>query len=535
MRLAEVLWKERTPWLVSWTIMGLVTWLIFPYYQYYIDPDATAYLTIARRYAEGDWGRAINGYWSPWACWGTAAGIRLGGAPFASAITFNFLGASLFLALSLNLARRFSLPRSWIFAMGITLALFLVYAQFKQSFDDIWAFAFLLVALRILISESYSRHLVWALILGGVGALAYLAKAYAFPFFVFQLLCFHYFFDRERANLGFRRWRTALVLGALLLFSFPWIYLLWQQYGFWSLGTAGPLNRAWFLLGSPIWKDPQAVFLPPPYSDSPYYWEDPFWVNGALPSFWESPRLLVKQVFRTGWNLLLFFQSSAALSIFFLPAWLMSLGLSGSWTRRLGLPEEWRKLSGSLALFPLAYFLVNFEPRYLWYMVPLTMILGGWVLGRRGLSWLNTWERRGLVLVFWFSYLAYPLWDMYRLFEVGKEDFEIAQVLKRKGIEGPFTHWEPRENVPSLARIAYFSGNPMYLIQPPSPGWERVDQAMKQEDIEYFYYFGEDLPWKWTEEEEGSFTEILQGAVPGFQVWKRQRVPEGFPSPDLGN
>ncbi len=527
-------WQTRLPGILSWVLMALATWWAFPYYQYYIDPDATAYLTISRRYALGDWERAINGYWSPWSCWGTALGIKLGGGPFASAMAFNFLGATAFLSISLNLARRYQLSLPWIWGMGVSLALFLVYAQFKQSFDDIWAFAFLLISFRLMISAPYSRNLAWAVGLGALGALGYFAKAYAFPFFVFQLICFH-FLDRDRLSASFRIKRTVLVLGALSLFILPWIYLLREKYGFWTLGTAGMLNRSWFLLGSPLWKDTEAVFLPPVFADSPYYWEDPYWVNGPTPSFWEAPGLIWRQMARMAWNLILYVQSSAALSVFFLPVWILAVGISLGWRKRLGLPWSWQKLSLSLFLFPLAYFLVNFEPRYLWYMVPLTMILGGMSVRGPWFSWLHSWEKIGLVLIFWASYLAYPAWDMYKMFEVGKADYEIARVLQERGVEGAFTHMESREKVPSLARIAYFSGNPMYLIQPPGRPWEDVRQAMKENGLIYFYSFGPDLPWEWKSESGQSFPEILDGAVPGFRVWKIGTDTQAEPLPSIGN
>ncbi len=523
------------PWLLAWLMMGLVAFGLYPFYQYYIDPDATAYLSISEAYARGDWQRAVNGYWSPWACWGTAMGIRWGASPFFSALVFNFIGASGFLAISLHLARYFGVSYYRRLGMGLCLALFLVYAIYKQSFDDLWAFTFLLVALRMLVSTAYQRSLIWAGLLGLVGALAYLAKAYAFPFFVFQLLCFH-LMDGPWGRGPFR-WRPfAMTLTCLVLASLPWVYALWVKYGFWTLGTAGSLNRAWFLLGSPLWKDAEAVFLPPPYADSPYYWEDPFLVNGDRPAFWQGGKYLILQLIRIGWNSILFVQSTSALSFLFLPLWLWTWALAGTWGRRHGFPIALRKLGLSLLLFPLAYFLINFESRYLWYMVPGILILGLRAIDSLG-RWLpNRWWKEGLTAMFLLSFLVHPLWDMHRLFEVGKSDYEIAQLLKRKGIQGKFTHMEPRENVPSLARVAYFSGNPMYLIQPPTPSWDRLMTAMESEQIFYFYHMGPPIPFEIVGERGLDFQEVTGGEIPGFHVWRITRNRgDASPPPRLGD
>src|SRR5690606_22401270 len=97
-----------------------------------------------------------------------------------------------------------------------------------------------------------------------------------------------------------------------------------------------------------------------------------------------------------------------------------------------------------------------------------------------------------------------------------------AEFLKEKKIEGAFTHLESREEVPSMARIAYFTGNPMYLVKPPVPSWEEILEAMEREKIRYFYYFGEDLPWEWRDDQGGIYPELTGGEIPGFRVWRME-------------
>jgi len=71
-------WQKYYPFFAAALLLYVALLIIYPHYQYYIDPDGTAYLTISKRYAAGDIQRAINGYWSPWACWLTAGLIRCG-------------------------------------------------------------------------------------------------------------------------------------------------------------------------------------------------------------------------------------------------------------------------------------------------------------------------------------------------------------------------------------------------------------------------------------------------------------------------
>src|SRR5437868_3970442 len=57
--------------LISVTILYAVTaWIVFPYLRYYVNnPDTISYLTIAGKYATGDFAMAVNGYWSPLISW----------------------------------------------------------------------------------------------------------------------------------------------------------------------------------------------------------------------------------------------------------------------------------------------------------------------------------------------------------------------------------------------------------------------------------------------------------------------------------
>jgi hypothetical protein len=180
-------------------LCGAVT-VLYPYCQYYVDPDATAYLTISERYANGDWGRAVNGYWSPWSCWLVGGCISLGLASIPSAILVNTIGAIGFLFMSFSLFRRFELTISVQRALGFSLAVFLAYAVYKQNFDDLWECCFLLAVLRIMLADGFAGKPVLWLVMGIFGALAYFAKAYAFPFFILHTVVVGYLLFRSQGN-----------------------------------------------------------------------------------------------------------------------------------------------------------------------------------------------------------------------------------------------------------------------------------------------------------------------------------------------
>src|SRR5690606_25598814 len=95
---------------------------------------------------------------------------------------------------------------------------------------------------------------LWAFT-GVLGALAYLSKAYAFPFFFLEITVLGYFMNKKNGSK--REWIKMILTSAavMLALSFPWIFLLYKKYGIWMTGTAGSLNRSWYLVGHPFWKE----------------------------------------------------------------------------------------------------------------------------------------------------------------------------------------------------------------------------------------------------------------------------------------
>src|ERR1700733_10077000 len=163
--------QKYTPFILSALLMSMVLYVIYPHYQYYIDPDGIAYLTIAKRYASGDIHRAVNGYWSPWSCWLTALLMKTGVQAIPASIVINAMGATGFLYISQSFFLKFNIIRKLQWLLNITLALFLCFAIFWQSFDDLWECFFLLSTLRIMLSTRFSTIPGLWISIGFIGAL----------------------------------------------------------------------------------------------------------------------------------------------------------------------------------------------------------------------------------------------------------------------------------------------------------------------------------------------------------------------------
>jgi len=444
------------PSFASAALMWLILFLIYPHYQYYIDPDGTAYLTIARRYATGDLARATNGYWSPWACWLTAGLMRLGMQAIPASVVVNAMGATGFLLVSQSLFTRFGLLRhiQWLFSL--TLALFLCYAVFWQSFDDLWECFFLLCSLRLMLQDNFKHKPLWWVLCGALGTLAYFAKAYSFPFFILNTIGCTWLLTRGNRLLWLRVSLTCI--SVMVLLGMPWIIALHQKYGTWTTSTSGTLNMSWYLVGHPHWKQGIDLLIPPAYPDSPYYWEDPWLANGATPHFWDSWSLFGNEIVRSGYHIVLFVLATLQLSVLFPLVLIVStLGLLLKNIKPLFSADE-KIAACSFVLFPLGYVLVNFESRYLWYMVPLSMLFGAMIIQRD--YFRARISGKALSYLFALSYLVVPAWGLGIMYDSGKQEYVLAGQLRAAHIEGSFTGNLSHR---FMERLAYFSGNNYYF------------------------------------------------------------------------
>lgn len=509
--------QKYTPFLVGALFAVLILGIIYPYYQYYIDPDGTSYLTISKWYASGEYSKAINGYWSPWACWLTAVLIKQHIAAIPASVIVNAVGGLGFLFISQSFFLLLGVNRTFQWVFNLTLAAFLPYAVFWQSFDDLWECFFLLASLRVMLTNEYkSSALLW-LLNGFIGALAYFAKAYSFPFFILNTFCCGFFLVKAQERKNRLRWVVMSIVPVvvMLICSSPWIYLLHQKYGLWTTSTAGSLNMSWYLVGHQFWKADIAYLVPPPYADAPYYWVDPYLTNGNTPHFWNSFYLFGLQLARIVYNTLKFIGSMLQLSVFFPFIFIRALLIVFSQKARVYLTTKTTVATLSFLLFPLAYFLINFESRYIWYMLPIGMAIGALAIQHYNLSA----KRLRLVIVLTvISFLLFPAFKYVYMFNEGRAEYELANKLRSADVKGGFTaNMTPRK----VGRLAYFSDNPFYVQAKAEQSYDTIVKDMRLHQVPYYLYFYDSVKNRLfrLKDEQGPIEPYID-SIPGVLVFR---------------
>lgn len=510
--------------MISAVLMMVALYIIYPHYQYYIDPDGTAYLTISQRYADGDMATAVNGYWSPWSCWLTALVIKAGIAAIPASVMVNTLGALCVSYIFHSFLLFFEIGKEQQRLLHVSVAIFLCYAVFWQSFDDLWECFFLLAAMRLMLGEQFSKRVSYQVLYGVLGACAYFAKSYALPFFFLNTVCCTWFVVSSDG-----KWLRFLGIVAVTFFccAFPWLWALHDKYGIWTTSTAGKLNTSWYLVGHPYWKDGIDVLLPPAYKGSPNYWEDPYVANGNTPHFWSSFYLFGRQLLRIGYNMakliVCMFRLSFVLPLFALYAvrYFVRL-LAGQEDKDAGFPRSTFIVVLSALLFPTGYFLVNFEPRYIWYVFILLIVIAALFIQ----VVKNERVRNAAAILLSLSIVIEPLWGLRKMYDEGKADLIIAQQLKQLNIKGSFTAVAyPAHEAQRLERISYFSGIQLYSIPKQAPEHE-ILKDMRRYHVNYYF---DHRPYGAkngsgivvNRDEQGNvFPELTNGAIPGLRVYQ---------------
>ncbi|MDQ2922071.1 MAG: hypothetical protein M3R52_10745 [Acidobacteriota bacterium] len=382
-----------------------------------LNPMGVSYLDMGDAYFRGDWGTAINGFWSPLYSLPLGLAMRLiRPSPEREFAVVHFVNYLIYLCalfafdfflrelIRVHKERNLSslkeetldkhatraapagapLP-DWTWqALGYmlfiwcTLGLITLASTSPDLLLSVFVYLALALLLRIRRGVGSSRSFF---ILGLVLGIGYLAKAPMLPLsFVVLLVALAWFGDLRRSSPHV----LAVALGFALTAG-PFIAALSISKGRFTTGDSGKLNYLWHVNRVPFfhWQggDPRSGTLAHPTRkvfDSPAIyefetplnatyppWYDPsYWYEGASPRFDLNQQIAALKTSARVYLELFTYKSQIVVLVGFLI--LLYQGRKG-WFR--GLKGEWGLLVLSIAAFAM-YSLVHIEPRYLGPFLP---------------------------------------------------------------------------------------------------------------------------------------------------------------------
>lgn len=341
----------------------------------HINPDGIAYIRSAVLLAEGRWLDSVTGYWSPLLPWSIAPFIYFGcDGLHASRFVLASWGGVLVVAAWAFLYRCTAIASPWAAVVIVLIATAAAQWSTASITPDVLLGAVLLWYFFFTAGPEVLSSRRTQILAGAVGGMAYLAKSYAFPFFIAHYpltLLLHFVLGRPqtRAWAVLQAWATGLI--AFAIFAGPWVGVLSSKYGRFTFSTVAA--SAHNLVGPPGL---------PSRNEALYRAQR---VPAGRITVWETPEILAVEAWSpfASWNLLkhqltvikrncdgVFSTIAGFDRLAILPGLLflmLSIRLAATWRGNGGTsgryPATW--LLMTIITFAGGFLPIYFEPRYL--------------------------------------------------------------------------------------------------------------------------------------------------------------------------
>ena len=450
-------------------------------HQYVFDVDGTGYSTVAKHLAAGNFERAVNGFWSPLHSWLVAPLVNTGISIQMLFFYSNAVVSFIILFLMSRLCIVFSIADEWITAILFTVSILLLQFSFHELAADILVLPFILGWLLLVLRKDFYTNAnlhIWCGVLVGFG---YLAKTYALPFlgFIHIILLLQHFYFQKQSTLK----QLLFFMIALLVICTPWIAIISNKYGYFTIGNSSRLNLSWFLRGM---SNEKAFFHAPEYTDSYSWWEDPSFYKGEVVNLFTAKTYFLKQVKVFLHNCIVFVELLFAVSIVapFIIAQIVAVGLKEKYVL-------FQKLSIFLLLFPAGYLLTFVDNRYLWIFNLLLLPVG--------LSLLHNYFKKHqlkpvlktfIYLFFFLSFIIYPVFQLKQnaFHPQWKQIHTVAKWFQEHQIKGNFTS---NKKSPETMVVAYLSDVSFFQLSNINVSTEQIAAAMEANNIAHFLFYFE--------------------------------------------
>jgi hypothetical protein len=211
------------------------------HFSHQINPDGVAYLRIAGYYLTGDVGKAVSGYWSPLYSWLLMPWLAVG---VPGLLATKLLAAGLAVAWVIGMAllgRRYAESAVTRRLLVATAAVSVLSWTIEVITPDLLLAVMLTFYFYVVSDPATMTAPGRAFACGILGGLAYLAKAYALPFFIVHFLGTITLFTWAQSGHGAsRRYVVATLAGlsGFVIVAAPWIAVLSTTYGQLTITTA---------------------------------------------------------------------------------------------------------------------------------------------------------------------------------------------------------------------------------------------------------------------------------------------------------
>ncbi len=474
--------------LAGYMVLGFILMNFCPHQM---TTDSTSYISIAQKYAQGHFHDAINWTWSPLISWLLAPFVLIGIHPLYAIKIIALITGMAGLVACRQISREFDIPDKIQTILFFALIPMIYAFTLTNPNPDFLVAVILLFYVRRVLSEDYGKSDKDGLCCGSLGALAYFAKAYAFPFFIlhFTLMNVCRYCGAVEPELRKRVWRS--FGSGMLTFIFiasPWIYAMYEKYDQLTFSTIGSYNFE-LVNNEPGSSLLYSGFSAPTNPTAISAWEDPTRMAQGRWKPLDLPRTIQNTLSRICTNALKTLDAYQAGSLLSATIVLFSMGsLIGLAGREL-LGHKVFLAVLTIIIHPLGYLPLLVDRRYLYLGILLIFILGAYWLNRYP---FNTDQKKiAAITILCLSFALTPVRDLRACLFMNREVYDLSVVLEAMGVGG---HVGSNGNYDQSLFVTYFISNnreAKYLgISPPEVTNKQLAIDFRNYGIDYY------LCWK---------------------------------------
>jgi hypothetical protein len=264
--------------LVIASFLYFILWIIASNFLIHgINPDSISYISISKKYFDGNFYEAINAYWGPLFSWIILPSyiIKLEPHIFAR-ILFGVFSILLFILIN-KFFIKFQINDK-IKSLGIYFFILpAIFFSFYRLTPDYLLLILTLLYVYTTLDENFWNKKRLVLISSVLGALMFLTKSYGLMFFLaFQtiLILIEFVSNKKISKTVISHYLLSIV--TILILISPWIYLLSNKYGSFTISSSGSVNIR--IVNPELnFRHPsiESGFKAPSYKYSISAWDDP--------------------------------------------------------------------------------------------------------------------------------------------------------------------------------------------------------------------------------------------------------------------
>jgi len=509
-----------------------------------LTADATIYLDLAKKYLQGDYTNAVNGYWGPMLAWLFIPFLYFGAGEVFAINALNLVIGLLTIFGVWSLSYRFEISEIIRIAILASLLPIMLLFSVVEIFDFLLV-CFIVYYLNIVFNNKYQTRLSGGILCGFFGALAYFSKSFAFPFFIVHFFAMNIFhFIRCSAKERTKVLRNAVAgFAVFVIIIAPWVYALSTKYGKFTFSNTGKGNFASIGPDDPETGLERGVSIfhqglfAPPNKTATSIWEDPsyIWKDVSSWSPLDSPKHFkhfLKNTARNLFDTIMVYESFSRLAVTIVVAYILLI-ITGPFNREM-LRADMLYSFVTVAIYSGGYLPFHLEHRYLWLVNILLLLMGGHllhILFRN--DYFNKPARRSILLViFAISFMITPLKsyaqsgghninkDMYIFSHELKDKFQIKGNIasNREWVHEPVhDSWHKTFRISYWLNSRYFGQTRAVLSE------DELSEELKKHNIEYFFIWGEtqSIP-----EVLSQYNEITNGVYTDLKIYSIMERPE---------